>query len=243
MDYNKLTSFIKNEIMKTSSNSRKFMVRKGKGWKTVKFFLSGDGSVCFTDNTRSNSGYYLHWYYAEEVKEIKVKKPVQITARLVRKRAKECVDMLSKSGLWQDLMESMKEFLRFSDSEIDRFIKDGKENWYELVWTDKEGRYACMMNFKEVFYNLICEKCWESIPFAPYSRSRLTMELGEAIREKRDYCHTWRNGYDCRVSTSFVTENGVTYARGWMAKEFLGCANGHYYILLDERHAAFMEDD
>jgi hypothetical protein len=147
--------------------------------------------------------------------------------------------MLTKSGLWPDIKAKMENVLKMSDTQISQFIKDGQEDYYRLVWKDEENRYPFMRR-EDFFRNLLDERCWASIPYTKYSRDRLTNELGEHIQNREDYRYRWSNGYDCSVELKYDDE-GV--GRGWMSMEFVGCGNGHYYILLDEKHAMFIEDD
>lgn len=240
MDYYKAKDYILKEIEKTGFKRQSFIVKTNSGKrKQMQMFIADNGLLCYKTNARANFGYSLSFYEIEDWASVTVKKPFQASVKLVRKRAKECVDMLTKSGLWSDIKEGMEQVLKMSDSEIAQFIKDGKEDYYTHVWKNEEGRYPFMVS-KEYFGNLLAKRCWSSIPFATWSRERLTKELGEHIDKRENYKYDWSNGYDCSVEVHY-DEDGV--GRGWMSMEYVGCANGHYYLLLDEKHAMFYEDD
>ena len=239
MDYYKAKDYILKEIEKTGFKQQNFIVKTNNGKrKQMQMFVSDNGLLCYKTNARANFGYQLTFYEVENWASVTVKKPFQASVKLVRKRAKECVDMLTKSGLWADVKAGMEEVLKLSDSQIAQFIKDCKEDYYTLVWHDETSKYPALSGH-EYFHNLVAERCWTSIPFTKCSRDRLTKELGEHLQNKQKYHHSWSNGYDCSVELSF--EHGV--GRGWMSMEFVGCGNGHYYFLLDEKHAMFIEDD
>lgn len=239
MDYYKAKDYILKEIEKTGFKHQKFIVNTNGGKrKQMMMFIADNGLLCYKTNSRANFGYQLTFYEVDNWASVTVKKPFQASVKLVRKRAKECVDMLTKSGLWADVKEGMENVLKMSDSEIAQFIRDCKEDYYKLVWDDETSKYPALSGH-DYFHNLVAERCWTSIPFTKYSRNRVTRELGEHIQNKTKYTYNWNNRYDCSVEVSF--ENGI--GRGWLSLEYVGCGNGHYYFLLDEKHAMFIEDD
>lgn len=224
-----------------SSKSNKFVVvyKDGKR-KDITFFIAGNGAVCYKKNARAHYGYMLHWWDAQDIVRIEVKKPFEASIKLVRKRAKEGVDMLTRSGLWGNFKKDFEAILKMSDSQIAQYIKDCKEDFYNLVYCDEAHKYDCIKS-KEVMANLVRERCWVSVPFIKYSRSRKTMELEMKIREKIEHRDRWQNGYDCTIDTNFHGNDGIS--RAWLSMEFVGCGNGHYYALLDAKHAIHIEDD
>ena len=66
-------------------------------------------------------------------------------------------------------------------------------------------------------------------------------QVRQAIANKEDY-HSprWEKGYDNSVSVK-KGEDGIV--RGWYSEEYRGCGNGHYYLLIDAKHAIFYEND
>lgn len=243
MEYNKIIEIISKAIDENGGNHANFIVEKNNGKKNkIQFFKSKDGYYCMKTNSRANYGFHIGMFTGYDWKSIVPRKPFKPSVKLARKRAKECVDMLTRSGLWKPMKEQMEQFLRMSDSQIAQFIKDCKEDFYELVYNDKEKRYG-FITYHEVFASLTRERCWESIPFNSWSRARKTSQLHDAIINKKNYSDKWSNGYDCSVEVAFDDDKEGAYNRGWMSKEYVGCGNGHYYLLLDEKHAVFYEDD
>lgn len=179
MDYYKAKDYILKEIEKTGFKQQNFIVKTNNGKrKQMQMFVSDNGLLCYKTNARANFGYQLTFYEVENWASVTVKKPFQASVKLVRKRAKECVDMLTKSGLWSDVKAGMEEVLKLSDSQIAQFIKDCKEDYYTLVWHDETSKYPALSGH-EYFRNLVAERCWASIPFTKCSRERLTKELSQ----------------------------------------------------------------
>ena len=66
-------------------------------------------------------------------------------------------------------------------------------------------------------------------------------QVSLAIANKEDY-HSprWIKGYDNSVSVQ-KGKDGIV--RGWYSEEYRDCGNGHYYLLIDAKHAIFSEND
>jgi len=65
----------------------------------------------------------------------------------------------------------------------------------------------------------------------------------EGIKEafgEREFSTSWRGTYDCTASGSFGADGQY---RAWLSCEYQGCANGHYYLLISDHQAVFVEDD
>lgn len=240
MDYSKFIKIVKAGIKKSKSNRNKFTVKFKNGKTKDITYVEQNGLLYYLKDSRAHIGYGVSMWYPDDVVSIKVKNPFKPTVALVRKRAKDGVDMLTRSGLWSNVKADFEAILAMSDSQIAQFIKDCKEDFYNLVYHDEANRYGSI-EWKEAMENLIHERCWTSIPFAKYSRSRLTGELDMYIKNRENYTHRWSNGYDCTIEVRFDREDNIP--RGWLSMEYVGCGNGHYYILLDEKHALFAEDD
>jgi len=70
--------------------------------------------------------------------------------------------------------------------------------------------------------------------------SGIHKRIKEAIRNKKDFDESWRGRYD--YSARGKTCEDGSY-RMWFSAEYRGLGNGHYYLLLDDNHAIFIEDD
>ena len=242
MDFGKFISIIKNGVKDKSDKCNTFAVKYKDGKvKKADFFVADNGNICMKKNARAHYGFVVGWDTTEKIASIKVKEPFKPTIVLVRKRVKSAIDMLKKSQLWGRIKNEMEAFLKLSDSEIAQFIKDVQTDEYNMFWDNQRGLYGFIERCdRPLFENFIKERCFTSIPFTTYSRERLTNELADAIRNKRDYSYRWTNGYDNSIDLCFSEEDGN---RGWLSMEYIGCGNGHYYLLLDETHALFSEDD
>jgi len=70
--------------------------------------------------------------------------------------------------------------------------------------------------------------------------SGIHKRIKDAIRNKKDFDESWRGRYD--YSARGKTCEDGSY-RMWFSAEYRGLGNGHYYLLLDDNHAIFIEDD
>lgn len=57
---------------------------------------------------------------------------------------------------------------------------------------------------------------------------------------KEDFSYSWYADYDYTVSGRVCL--GGLY-KAWLSQEFKGCGNGHYYLLISDKHAVFAEND
>lgn len=65
----------------------------------------------------------------------------------------------------------------------------------------------------------------------------ILQNIAEAINTKTKYNYKGFNGYD--VSFEYNPETN----KAWYSEEYVGCANGHYYLALNRTHAVFYETD
>ena len=79
----------------------------------------------------------------------------------------------------------------------------------------------------------------KSVNYDKYSRDIYKPILKDAITNKKPTQYAWRKGYDNSIEVSMYED----IIRGWYSEEYVGCTNGHYYLLLDECHAMFCEHD
>jgi len=63
----------------------------------------------------------------------------------------------------------------------------------------------------------------------------------DCIKNKKEYTYYYDfRGYDARITTQ-IKENGEFW--GYLDLEYRGCANGHYYILINEKEFIYYEKD
>ena len=154
----------------------------------------------------------------------------------MKKRATDAYKMLSESGLWSNIKREIEEFLKLSDEDIKKdFVEMGV---YALYQSKKYDWYATY----QVFGEFLKDKCWKSISFDKWDTSKqlVLTNVQNAISLKRDFSHRWRNNYDNSLEVNF-NKDGI--GRAWYSEEYKNCANGHYYLLFDYKHAIFYEDD
>lgn len=154
----------------------------------------------------------------------------------MRKRALDALKMLEKSGLWNDIRNEIVEFLNL-DEETQRIKFADNDALYDL-YRSKEFPW---FRSPQIFGSFKNKKCWEYISCDKYTREHEERLLAEAIKEKRGYHHRWTEDYDRSVEISYDEKTDTI--RGWFSKEYRGYGNGHYYLLFDEKHAIFYEDD
>lgn len=211
----------------------------------VRLWKDGLNRIAMLGKGCKRHGYILSsWQYGEWVsleKENK-KAPCDIDIfKRVERRVKDAVSYLEKSGLWTDILADLKNY-QSKDEETRREmckalkpIADIYENFYanaDYAWCGS----------KEIFISMAMPKCWKRPNyFSDIDREFHEQEIQRAIREKKSYCYRWEKGYDNSIEISQSADGKVMH--GFYSEEFRGCGNGHYYILLDETHAIFYEDD
>ena len=62
-------------------------------------------------------------------------------------------------------------------------------------------------------------------------------KITQALKNKEKLSLFVKAGYD--LSFEYNPEKN----KAWWSEEYRGCGNGHYYLMLDDRHALFCEDD
>jgi hypothetical protein len=63
--------------------------------------------------------------------------------------------------------------------------------------------------------------------------------IKDALDNKKKYRCEWHNKYDCKVEINATPE----VQRAWFSLEYRGMLNGHYYMLLNDNTALYLEDD
>jgi hypothetical protein len=156
------------------------------------------------------------------------------------KRAADALNLLSESGLWKDIKESLEHFFELPEAEqrelVNDIMTDSYERFYKQTW--EGGKYA-WVHCHQIFYAFTHKTCWKSIAWNKWERKRMSEEVAECIKNGTDFHRRWENGYDNTLTITFNDD----YPRGWYSCEYRGCANGHYYLMFDATHAIFYEDD
>ena len=207
-----------------------FVITMANGDKERKrLFISNDGFVCEFKRRSRTRGRCISceelWKSVEPIEKNTDK--VNICKRNIR----SVVKYLMSSGFWPDIYENMVKLQELSDDDL---------------------KYLCECEYDE-HNRFMQERGIDHISpdkFSSLSSGRgiITINWGKghdwikqgwllALREKRNYSMRWTVSYD--NSVEFNPDGN----RAWYSEEYRGCGNGHYYLLLDEKHAAFREDD
>lgn len=212
------------------------------GSKIVRLWKTNDGRIAIMDKGRKKWGHELRsWDGFEDWATLRLVEHDEIDyyKRFV-KRATDALKMLTESGLWSDIKETIEHFFELPETEqrelVNDIITDSYEKFYKQTWGD--GKYA-WVHCHQVFETFVRKKCWQSIPWRRYERERMSAEVAECIKNGKDFHRRWENGYDNTVEVA--NRDGEKLA--WLSLEYRGCGNGHYYLMFDATHAIFYEDD
>ena len=212
------------------SQNYNFVVTYADGSKERKrLFISNDGYVCEFKKRSRTRGRCIAceelWRSVE---------PVAIDTDKVKtckRNTKSIVKYLTASGMWPDILANMLKLQGLSDDDL-KYL-------YECEYDD-HNKFM-----QEHGIDHISPDMYHSLSS---QRGIITINWGQghdwikqgwllALQEKRKYSMRWTVSYDNSV------EYNPDGNRAWYSEEYRGCGNGHYYLLLDEKHAAFREDD
>lgn len=207
-----------------------FAITMANGDKERKrLFISRDGFVCEFKKRSRTRGRCISceelWKSVEPIEKNTDK--VNICKRNIR----SVVKYLMSSGFWPDIYENMVKLQGLSDDDL-KYLCECEY--------DDHNRFM-----QERGIDHISPDMYHSLSSG---RGIITINWGQghdwirqgwlnALREKRNYSMRWTVSYD--NSVEFNPDGN----RAWYSEEYRGCGNGHYYLLLDEKHAAFREDD
>ncbi len=129
----------------------------------------------------------------------------------------------SHPNLWPRLREKIRNFKEKGD--IESFLNDPDIKSRYDAW-DKSRKYDNILTIET--YKTTTLKTWG---FTDHD----IQLLKEAIENRKDvYVFSYKK-YDATAS--------IERDKGFLSLEYRGLGNGHYYILIDEQHALFEEDD
>lgn len=230
MDYNDVYNTISKKIEK--------YVYVSEGEKhEIRLFISSDNNISFAPKRKRNGGYMLSVYEIgkwDSLTKVNKGNKTDLVKRM-RKRAESGVAMLNESGLWIGIKKELLEFLKLDDNDIRRDFVDG-----DIYETYRAKKYDWLDSY-QVFLSLKANRCWKNPSFYKFdlNKDSIINSVKRAIGEKKPIRFTWRNVYDNTLE--ILNDKGIY--RGFYSEEFIGCGNGHYYLLFDATHAIFYEDD
>ena len=213
------------------SNNYNFLVTYANGDKDRKrLFISRDGYVCEFKKRSRTRGRCISceelWRSVEPIAQNTDK------VTICRRNTKNIIKYLTASGLWPDILENMKKLQQLKDEDLEYL---NKCDYYE------HGEYLKDRGIEHIsvdmYLSLISKRGIITINWGGATNEWIKRGWLNALSEKRKYSMRWTVNYDNSV------EYNPEGNRAWYSEEYRGCGNGHYYILLDEKHAAFREDN
>lgn len=228
-------------IIKKYGSKNKYKVLKNDG-KTyiLRLFLYHD-ILCEYNRRSRHMGHQVYdtsdWVSIKPDIETDDKKVARAYHNLDR-----LIKALETSHMWSDILETAK-FLRQQN-------KETLLEYYGYVKTWGNGKkllsflsHGQNRNFSvDMFYNLFNPKCIVKIPCPLYDNYQ--PRLKEAIINKTDEVIrryiTKNDSYEHSLEV-LCGKDGIM--RGWYSKEYKNCANGYYYIMINDEYAMFCEKD
>lgn len=202
--------------------------------KNIRMFVNNYDCIGYFIGKATRNGYILKSdNYAKWIDIKPLNSSCVSNVARMRKRALDALKMLEKSNLWGNIKNEIIQFLQLDENEQEEFVG----NAYKLY---KERKYSWYKT-PQIFDSFMSKRCWEYVSRDKYRRKKEESSLLNAITNKEDYRSSWQEDYDRSIEVSFSQIDGIN--RAWFSKEFRGCGNGHYYIMFDEKHAIFYEDD
>lgn len=217
------------DLVKTNGNGTyKVTYKDGTKANVRLFYYQGGDCLCKFKRGSRRLGLY---FVLDDVVSIEL--PVSKTENeIFLHTLKRLIKSLEESGLWADILQWAKWVDSLTDEEFDAYktrvfnAPFGSETGTGFIGIDAFGRMFRKNAIKAVNY----DKYWS-----------FEEQVSLAIANKEDYhSPTWEKGYDNSVSVQ-KGKDGIV--RGWYSEEYRGCGNGHYYLLIDAKHAIFSEND
>lgn len=201
---------------------------------------SADGRIFMPLKGRRSYGRYLASADDEptsagvELISVRSADKVRSRAQKIRETAARAARLMKASGLWESFVSPLEKISVMEDTEIEGALAMEWKKFYEWAKDEKLGDMS-----PGLFSSL--QDGIKNIRFGRYRTIREQFAKDIADR-KPSMCHTWREGYDNRLSSNCPSEE-FPELRVWYSEEYKGCGNGHYYIAIDATHAMFREDD
>ena len=185
------------------------------------------GKLCKLLPKSRKYGTYIDLPY-DDIISIDIQKKDNL--KTLRNNIKNGMKYLERSKMWDNFYETFVYLNSKTDDELRNYIENGID---DLLKDDK-------FHFGfDMFYGLV-EKPMRTINYDKYSREFEKECTRKAIQERKEHYLKWEKGYDNTIHVK-LGEDGIL--RGWYSEEYRGCGNGHYYLMLDEMHVIFCEND
>ena len=180
----------------------------------ARIFLSQGGYICQFRKGSSRRGFQLSEHNIKELIEEKEKQPIDIDRaeyKVVAKFRREAL----KATFTNELI---RECIALSDT-FEKWVEDGKKSAYDYHITTGCKITGDLVSIESMRRHL---------------NNHTVNMIQNAIANKTEFSTSrFRyNGYE--GSISIVFENGDL--RGYFSKEFVGCGNGYYYLLINDEY-------
>lgn len=229
MNHSQIKEIVEKSIH--DSNNYNFLISYANGDKERKrLFISRDGYVCEFKKRSRTRGRCISCEELWRTVEPIVRSNDKVT--ICKRNTKNIIKYLTASGLWPDILENMMKLQQLKDEDLEYLCKC--EYREHNTFMDEHGIEHIS---PDMYYSLLSKRGIITINWGGAYNDWIKRGWLNALNEKRKYSMRWTVSYDNSV------EYNPEGKRAWYSEEYRGCGNGHYYLLLDEKHAAFREDD
>ena len=209
--------------------------------KELRFFNNTYGELCQLKPRSRKYGYKVSYLSYDDV--VSLEKKHKSTFQRFMKRARLAYSLLLKSGLWKNMSDELAYFLGLSEEKQMEVYNDIMEDSYKKFYCEvKEGGKYPWAHTTQMYESFARNNCWAKFRYhSKYHKERVIEKLKQVINGEIDqWSEKWTNGYDNSIE---IRKDSNGNLRGWFSSEYVGCGNGHYYLLFDAEHGIFYEDD
>jgi len=212
----------------------------------LRLFKKGD-MICYFRKNSCKYGYHLEDCHLADILPITHYKT---EAQKWESGWKKVKGKLEVSGLWKEVIEEINVALAIG---YDKMQTASKKYW-EIKNEKEKTEFFKTIDARLIGKNEKGEEYIKSslvwnyakLPKVEKMRFYKNKERNEVMLsmikkymdEKKTLHLNGRTDYD--ISFEYAPEKGN---KAWYSKEFKGCGNGHYYLVLDATHTIFVEDD
>lgn len=233
MNYDEVVKYVQEN---KTRGVKKYRITMNDGTKIEKrLFISSGGYLAYFRRGSSRYGY-AEYTYPNWVKLQAIMPRYNDPVHVMRSNLKKLIAYTDASGLWPDLNKDWKDMAKLGDDEL-KELHDATYGAFEKL----REKYNLSGGY-DSFAGLSLPRLVKTVNFDAWSRDDDKEFLKECISrhvnatEDQPTSHLrWHKGYDNSVE--------VHGKRAWYSEEYTGCGNGHYYLLMDECHAMFYEND
>lgn len=203
-----------------------------------RLFVSSSGDLCEYVKRSKRYGYPLNDYQLCSWESITPCKQTDDLTK-IKNFMKKVIKYLNQSGLWANIKNDYEIILAQGDDFLIDLIQSN--------WTDKRDKlHKLAVSLGKDNLSFHCDsivdtarKGIKNVNYDTYSKLYVVSMVEDGIKKGNFPNYRWRKGYDNSVEVK-TNDNIVC---GWYSEEYKDCGNGHYYLLIDARHAFFYEND